>query len=295
MESTESTESTEATEARQSLSIEDLKEQGNLAFKRAALLRRTTAASQYLSEAKSYYIEAIQRLGSAKADSANLALTCVLHSNLAAVYLQEVPPKWTEAKAAADIALTVDQQNVKARFRRAQALLQALKEALDDLKAAQTLEPRNSQVRDEAKRVSQRLDRLEQKQQVPIARKIVEKHVAAALLDRGSDCLDSHGYVWGQSNHIVRVFVPVQGSRLATRSQVECKILTNKLQLKLLDAESHVMFEVDACLHKAVRADESSWQMEEGGLLLIVELVKRDTSEDSEHWSRSCNETLLAR
>ena len=27
----------------------------------------------------------------------------------------------------------------------------------------------------------------------------------------------------------------------------------------------------------------------EGGLLLIVELVKRDTSEDSEHWSRSCN------
>ncbi|CAJ1459040.1 unnamed protein product, partial [Effrenium voratum] len=180
MESTESTESTEATEARQSLSIEDLKEQGNLAFKRAALLRRTTAASQYLSEAKSYYIEAIQRLGSAKADSANLALTCVLHSNLAAVYLQEVPPKWTEAKAAADIALTVDQQNVKARFRRAQALLQdnreglpikALKEALDDLKAAQTLEPRNSQVRDEAKRVSQRLDRLEQKQQVPIARK----------------------------------------------------------------------------------------------------------------------------
>ncbi|CAE7765022.1 APUM5 [Symbiodinium pilosum] len=58
------------------LSIQELKEQGNLAFKRATLLRRTTASTQYLGEAKSYYIQAIQRVGNAKADAENLALSC---------------------------------------------------------------------------------------------------------------------------------------------------------------------------------------------------------------------------
>lgn len=149
------------------LSIEDLKEQGNLAFKRAALLKRTTASTQYLSEAKSYYIQAIQRVGNAKANASNLALGCALHSNLAAVYLQEVPPQWTHAKAAADIALAFNPEHVKARFRRAQAFLEdnreglpedAIRKALADLLQAQQQEPANAQIANEVKRVTRRLE-----------------------------------------------------------------------------------------------------------------------------------------
>eukprot|EP00439_Symbiodinium_sp_Y106_P069464 s2315_g11.t4 len=67
--------------ASEGLSIEELKEQGNLAFKRAALLKRTTASTQYLSEAKSYYIQAIQRVGNAKANASNLALGLLDYCN----------------------------------------------------------------------------------------------------------------------------------------------------------------------------------------------------------------------
>eukprot|EP00434_Breviolum_minutum_P012172 symbB.v1.2.010733.t1/scaffold708.1/size170785/1 len=272
-------------------SIEELKEKGNVAFKRASLLRRTTAGKQYLSEAKSYYIQAIQKLGLAKADEANLALTCALHSNLAAVYLQEVPPRWTEAKAATDIALTIDSRHVKARFRRAQALLQdnreglpeeALREAWSDLDAAQKIEPANKQLQEEVARVNSRIQRLESKRSVPPATEIVGK-IDKSLLERGGDCLDSFGYVWGQTETLVHVFVPAQGFRLSNTAEIKCEIQSRKLALKLLGVDGPVM-EIDSLLHKPVLPDESSWQLEEGGLVLHVELAKRASEE--EHWER---------
>eukprot|EP00435_Cladocopium_sp_Y103_P064677 s1542_g26.t1 len=274
-------------------SIEDLKEKGNVAFKRAALLRRTTAGKQYLSEAKSYYIQAIQQLGLARADAANLALTCALHSNLAAVYLQEVPPRWTEAKAATDIALTIDPQHAKARFRRAQALLQdnreglseeALREALCDLEAVQKLEPANKQVREEVNRVTGRIQRLESKRIVPSSKEILQKHIATSLLERGGDCLESFGYVWGQSETLVHVFVPARGVRMSKNAEVECEIQSRKLAVKLFGNDGQTVMEIDSFLHKPVQPDESSWQLEEGGLVLHIELAKNKF--EDEHWER---------
>ncbi|CAE8636892.1 unnamed protein product, partial [Polarella glacialis] len=58
------------------LSPEELKEQGNLAFKRAQFLRRTTAGTQYLDEAKAFYIQAVRRMATAKADAQSLGLVC---------------------------------------------------------------------------------------------------------------------------------------------------------------------------------------------------------------------------
>lgn len=274
-------------------SIEDLKEKGNVAFKRAALLRRTTAGKQYLSEAKSYYIQAIQKLGLARADAANLDLTCALHSNLAAVYLQEVPPRWTEAKAAADIALTIDPQHVKARFRRAQALLQdnraglpeqVLREALCDLETVKKLEPANKQVREEVNRVIGRIQRLECKRIVPSSKEILQKHVATSLLERGGDCLESFGYVWGQSETLVHVFVPACGVRMSKHREVECEIQSRKLTVKLFGTDGQTLMEIDSILHKPVQPDESSWQLEEGGLVLHIELAKNKF--EDEHWER---------
>lgn len=276
------------------LSIEDLKEQGNLAFKRAALLKRTTASTQYLSEAKSYYIQAIQRVGNAKANASNLALGCALHSNLAAVYLQEVPPQWTHAKAAADIALAFNPEHVKARFRRAQAFLEdnreglpedAIRKALADLLQAQQQEPANAQIANEVKRVTRRLEVLESKREIPPPRQILEQLVPASLLDRGSDCLDDHGYAWGQSDSILHVFMPAQGRRLS-KASITCEITSRKLHIALQSAEGQSKLHADGCLHKSVKPDESSWQLEEGGLLLHVELAKQDVSEESEHWTR---------
>ncbi|CAK9106503.1 unnamed protein product, partial [Durusdinium trenchii] len=222
---------------------------------------------------------------------------CALHSNLAAVYLQEVPPRWTEAKAASDIALTINPEHVKARFRRAQAILQdnreglpeqALREALTDLEAAQKTEPSNLQIKDEVLRVSRRIQRLDSQRTLPPAKEIVKKYIAASLLDRGGDCLDSLGYVWGQNESFVHIFVPAQGQseqlRLSKNTQVQCEMQSQKLSLKLLGTDGQVRLNIDASLHKSVQPDESSWQLEEGGLFLHVELAKRDS--DDEHWDR---------
>merc|ERR1719171_745975 len=88
--------------------VEQMKEAGNQAFKKAQMLRRTTAGKQYLNEAKCNYIEAIQALGQEPADERALSLACTLHTNLAQVHLLEVPPNYEKAKAAAEIALHVN-------------------------------------------------------------------------------------------------------------------------------------------------------------------------------------------
>ncbi|CAE7236823.1 pum2, partial [Symbiodinium sp. CCMP2456] len=219
---------------------------------------------------------------------------CALHSNLAAVYLQEVPPQWTHAKAAADIALAFNPEHVKARFRRAQAFLEdnreglpedAIRKALADLLQAQQQEPANAQIANEVKRVTRRLEVLESKREIPPPRQILEQLVPASLLDRGSDCVDDHGYAWGQSDSILHVFMPAQGRRLS-KASITCEITSRKLHIQLQSAEGQSMLHADGCLHKSVKPDESSWQLEEGGLLLHVELAKQDVSEESEHWTR---------
>eukprot|EP00933_Yihiella_yeosuensis_P060411 TRINITY_DN6313_c0_g1_i2.p1 TRINITY_DN6313_c0_g1~~TRINITY_DN6313_c0_g1_i2.p1 ORF type:complete len:290 (-),score=66.00 TRINITY_DN6313_c0_g1_i2:176-1045(-) len=218
----------------------------------------------------------------------------VLHSNLAALYLIEDPPNYQAAKAACDIALEVDSKNVKALFRRAQGLLEdnreglpeaSLRAALVDLEAAVAVEPGNKQATDEARRISRRLEALEAKRQVPTPAEIMEK-ISPTLLDRGGDCMMHQGYVWGQTDSTVHIFFPARGVRITKSSEVTYEVRSKHLKIGMPGSDSSNRLEIDAPLHKIVVPDESSWQLEEGGLLLHVELAKRDTSEKSEHWTR---------
>lgn len=286
-----------------SSSSDSLKEQGNHAFKKAQLLRRTTAGKQFLNDAKVSYIQAIQALGQEPATSASLALVAVLHSNLAAVFLLTIPPMWKEAKAAADIALEVDDgpHRVKAYFRRAQAQLEdgreglpelSLRGAMADLVAASELEPKHKQVAAELARVRKRLEAIEEARRVPNPSEILAR-VNTSLLDRGGSCLESHGYAWGQTESAVHIFAPARGKRLS-RGTVDVSIRPTALRLALpaLDAGADVPFELGGELLKQVRCDESAWQIEDGGLVLHVELAKNlDTAEverrgslEGEHW-----------
>merc|ERR1712048_1039368 len=45
-------------------------------------------------------------------------------------------------------------------------------------------------------------------------------------------------------------------------------------------------------LHKPVRPDDCNWQLEDRGLLLHVELAKRDTNKEVEHWERVWKEHM---
>ncbi|CAE7242467.1 pum2, partial [Symbiodinium microadriaticum] len=161
----------------------------------------------------------------------------------------------------------------------------AIRKALADLLQAQQQEPANAQIANEVKRVTRRLEVLESKREIPPPRQILEQLVPASLLDRGSDCLDDHGYAWGQSDSILHVFMPAQGRRLS-KASITCEITSRKLHIALQSAEGQSKLHADGCLHKSVKPDESSWQLEEGGLLLHVELAKQDVSEESEHWTR---------
>ncbi|CAE8606061.1 unnamed protein product, partial [Polarella glacialis] len=205
-----------------------------------------------------------------------------------------VPPKWTEAKAACEIALTVDAKHVKALFRRAQALLEdnreglpeeSLRLALADLQAALQSEPDNAQVSREVERISRRLAALEAKRQVPKPAEILER-VSPALLDRGTSELASHGYVWGQTESMVHVFVPARGRRILKSSEITCEVKSKQLTFQMPVADGQRPLKLDGKLCKQVEIEECSWQLEEGGLLLHIELAKRDTSEDGEHWLR---------
>lgn len=272
-------------------SVENLKVLGNESFKKGKLLRKTTAGKQYINDAKRYYAQALQQLSAEVANRDSLELAGVLHSNLAAVYLSEVPPKWEEAKAAANIALSVEvgTHRVKALFRRAQAELEDnreglpetnLRAALSDLVACLQLEPGNSQASAECERVQKRICALESARRLPNPREIAGK-VNGSLLDRGSDCLETHGYLWGQTESLVHIFVPARGVRISA-SEVVCEVRPSSLRIGLLS--DGTPFELSGRLHKMVHVDESSWQLEDRGLLLHVELAKRDDGSQDEHW-----------
>jgi len=213
---------------------------------------------------------------------------------LAAVYLLEVPPKYAEAKAAADIALTVDAKQVKALYRRAQAQLEdgreglpeaSLRAALEDFRAARALEPGNAQIMAEAERVERRVAAIEAARRVPEPVEIL-KRVPAVFLVRGGDCLLEHGYVWGQTESVVHLFVPAQGVRVTRSADVVCEVKAQSLHIALPSADGRPPFELQGALHKPVRPDDSSWQLEDGGLLLHVEIAKRDGEgfPELEHW-----------
>ena len=70
-------------------------------------MKKTTASKQFLGDAKAAYAEALQKLSDVPADDQTLSLVATLHSNLAAVFLAQLPPSYMEAKAAAEIALSV--------------------------------------------------------------------------------------------------------------------------------------------------------------------------------------------
>ena len=113
-----------------------------------------------------------------------------------------------------------------------------------------------------------------------------------ALLDRGGDCLASHGYLWGQTESIVHVFVPLRGVR-PRRSAVTCELGPSSLRAELPSAAKGGAAEADGAegrhvlqgpLCGKIAVDDSSWQLDDGGLLLHVELAKRQTAGRDEHW-----------
>jgi len=272
--------------------VEQLKEQGNQAFKKAQLLRRTTAGRQYLSEAKGLYGEALGVLGNEAADERGLSLACALHANLAAIFLLEDTPNWLAAKAAADIALSVNPRHAKALYRRAQALLEdgrqglpeaSLRAALDDLRSACEVEPRNSKVVDEAERIQRRIVALEEARRVPKPHEIADR-IMKSLLDRGGDLLVDHGYLWGQTESTVHIFLPTQGVRVTKSSEVTFEVHVRSLSVALPRQTEGLPFKLSGNLHKMVQPDESSWQLEDHGLLLHIELTKRDQTREGEHW-----------
>lgn len=276
------------------LTVEAIKQAGNEAFRKARLLNRTTAGKQYLHEAQAAYVQAIQKLSHEKADGRAMELACTLHTNLAATYLMEKPARYDMAKAAADVALTVHDRHVKALYRRAQALLEDnregvpesnLRAAQADLEAAMEVEPHNREVERELVRVRNRIASIEAARKVPTAREVIQA-ISPALTDRGMDCLDDYGYVWGQSETLVHIFVPLR-ALAAKRSDLTCEIRAKSLHIKLPVLHGEPAFELCGALHKQVRPDECTWQLEEGGFLLHVELWKREDDPSGEHWLRA--------
>lgn len=289
--------------------VDDLREKAKQSFQKAQLLKKTTAGKQYLNDTKCNYIEALRKLSSEPPSEDVLAVVCTLHSNLSAVYLMEVPPAYKEAKAAAEIALSIKPKHPKALYRRAQATLEdnrqglpesQLKQALTDLDAVQELEPSNKIVTQEADRIRRRVAALEAARCVPAPDEIL-KRVPAALLDRGGDLLSSYGYAWGQSETAVHIFIPTRGLRVTKSKDVTCEIRSSSVLLAMPiasdaavppnaikvdvatgDSSDLPRLELSGSVRKPVCPDESSWQLEDGGLLLHVELAKREDGE--EHW-----------
>jgi len=186
----------------------------------------------------------------------------------------------------------VNPRHVKALFRRAQAALEdgreglpeeSLRAALADLRVAREVEPANARVAGELERIERRRASLEASRRVPEPHEIIEK-IAAPLLDRGGDLLVARGYLWGQTESAVHVFVPARGARIAKSSEVTCEMRVQSLSLSLPTAEEGKRLELSGKLHKPVQADECNWQLEDRGLLLHVELVKRDQTKEGEHW-----------
>eukprot|EP00929_Paragymnodinium_shiwhaense_P063210 TRINITY_DN31593_c0_g1_i2.p1 TRINITY_DN31593_c0_g1~~TRINITY_DN31593_c0_g1_i2.p1 ORF type:complete len:406 (+),score=90.04 TRINITY_DN31593_c0_g1_i2:129-1346(+) len=300
------------------------KDKGNDAFRHAQLMRKTTAGKQYALEARQSYIEGLVHLGpDAEPKSAGgkpseaQALAAALYSNLAAVFLLEGKgcgrekhenwspvDEWERAFASADSALKIDPTLVKAYYRRGQARLEDEREGLpeknlraaaEDFRRSMKLEPQNKSVASELARIDRRIRALEEARRIPTPAEILEKHVNKALLERGGNCLEKHGYAWGQTDSSLHVFVPARGvrGRSSGSCKVECDIRVNQLRVRLPSAaqpkgeQQTESFEIKGQLHAAVVPDECDWQLESDGLVLHLELVKRPdpTGQNAErHW-----------
>eukprot|EP00927_Polykrikos_kofoidii_P020408 TRINITY_DN19671_c0_g1_i1.p1 TRINITY_DN19671_c0_g1~~TRINITY_DN19671_c0_g1_i1.p1 ORF type:complete len:438 (+),score=88.19 TRINITY_DN19671_c0_g1_i1:38-1315(+) len=324
--------------AKSSSTPEELKELGNEAFRKAKLMMKTTAGKQYAVDARQRYIDALVKLGPSAepkrpeggaAPSTSQELAAALYSNLAAVFLLEArgcgrtredgwkaAPEWERAFTSADSALKIKPRLPKALFRRAQARLEdereglpesQLRSAVADFKAALKLEPNNKDVASEAARIERRLAAAEAARKIPEPAAIVGR-INPVLLERGGDCLQTHGYVWGQTDTVVHVFVPARGERLIgsaaggscgvsgkANKKIICDIHANSLRIELpmtgnssQAGELSETFKLVGKLHRHCRSDESEWQLEDNGLILHVELAKREDSEEEggaeKHW-----------
>uniref|UniRef100_A0A7S0QYU3 peptidylprolyl isomerase n=1 Tax=Pyramimonas obovata TaxID=1411642 RepID=A0A7S0QYU3_9CHLO len=121
---------------------EKLKAEGTAEFKAG---NYQTAANIY-EEAANKYISAEPDEDSLKASCEVARMACL--NNAAMCYLKL--EKFKEAQTACDKVLDMDAQNVKALFRRGQALLKigAINDAKTDLLAAAKLEPKNKEIRE---------------------------------------------------------------------------------------------------------------------------------------------------
>merc|ERR1712203_318491 len=106
----------------------------------------------------------------------------------------------------------------------------------------------------------------EEKRRVPEPSEIVKK-ISASLLERGGDCLLEHGYVWGQTEAVIHLFVPARGIKIERTSDVSCDIHAKSFSIALPTKEGTQPFELKGDLHKPIRPDDCSWQLEDGGRL----------------------------
>jgi len=224
-------------------------------------------------------------------DDGKLTMVSTLNSNLAAVFLLESPPSWAQARAAANAALDINPKHTKALYRRAQALLEdgrsglpktALQAALQDLHMAGEIEPHNAQIAEEMQRVKKKIAALEARHRI-LGPEEIAHNIPPSLLNRGEDLLHDHGYTWGQCQSTVHVFVPARGVRLARSSGVSCELGVQSLRIRLPTAGNQ-QFLLGGRLYKCIQLEDSSWQLEDDGLLLHVELRKRDQTLEGEHW-----------
>eukprot|EP00746_Dinoflagellata_sp_MGD_P118362 gnl/MRDRNA2_/MRDRNA2_54521_c0_seq1.p1 gnl/MRDRNA2_/MRDRNA2_54521_c0~~gnl/MRDRNA2_/MRDRNA2_54521_c0_seq1.p1 ORF type:complete len:361 (+),score=108.45 gnl/MRDRNA2_/MRDRNA2_54521_c0_seq1:79-1161(+) len=288
----EDEEEKEMTREEREAAVTKLKDEGNLAFQRGNVLKRTTAGKQYISEAKSAYLQGIKLLfentgQQEMLDTLSLRnLGAALHNNLTAVFLLE--NEYEKARATIGVTLRLQPDNAKALFRHAKALLEDEREGLpesnllsarDALQKARQREPKNEEIVGVLKRIQGRVKKIEDARRVPPPEEIIAK-VPGKLRKYGGDCLKDYGYVWGQTTEVVHIFVPVQGQRLQNNKDVQVEFKPTSVKLRVPEASGSPRCEGE--INATIRPDECSWQLEDGGLLLHAELHKARF----EHWKR---------
>jgi len=245
--------------------------------------------------------------------SAGQALAVALYSNLAAVFLMEgrgcgrtrdnsVAEEWERAFTSADSALAIDPNHVKALYRRALARLEDEREglpeaklhaAVEDLEGAVEKEPHNKQISGELARIKRRVAALEETRRLKTPAEIVQR-INAAYLERGGNCQSKHGYVWGQTDTFVHIFVPARGVRMRASGgeKVECAIRVGSVRIVVPSVAAdgnaeQVQFELTGKLHMECTPDDSGWELEDDGLVIHVELAKRKNVMEEgkeKHW-----------
>merc|ERR1719507_1134886 len=103
----------------------------------------------------------------------------------------------------------------------------------------------------------------------------IAQTIPPSLLNHGENLLHDHGYIWGQSQSTIDIFVPARGVRLAKSSGVTCELGVQSLNIRLPTADNH-HFLLGGELYNFIQLEDSTWQLVDDGLLLHVELRKRD-------------------